>query len=259
MRTLVRLFFVAVVCLAISGCEVGGVWWFHSANVDEEPIFDRYYMTNIGQSTSADIVAALGPVDQELLSQSESVIATWTEEDLHGKLYWFNMVAFDEEELTAEHKYCLLVDENARRGLEGVLTRQKWLYHQNLRFEAELLLDEEVAEGDYANENERRIAVLREIYAQFTDDAEQVTADSRVLYSSAMMVKVMLRDLLYELDRSPAKAAWLDDLSGLEFDHLTLNRARARMLIDNCNIVKLKVKIGSTIKDFEEHPDVLGM
>jgi hypothetical protein len=247
------------VCLAISGCEVGGVWWFHSVNVDENPIFDRYYMTTIGESKSADIIAALGPIDEELMSQSEKVVATWTEEDLHGKLYWFNMVSFHEEDMTAARKYCLLVDEDARRGIEGVLTRQEWLYHQNLRFEAEVMLDDEIVNAAYANEDEMRIAVLKEIYAKFTDDAEEVTDDSRVLYSSAMMVKVMLRDLLYELERSPKKAEWLDDLAGLEFDHLTLNRARARMLIDNCNIVKLKVKIGSNIKNFEDHPDVKGM
>ena len=259
MRTLICIIVAIAGCLAMTGCEVDGMWWFHSVNVDEVPIFDRYYMTNIGQSTSADIINALGPVDQELMSQSESVIATWTEEDLHGYLYWFNMVAFHEEELTAVRKYCLLVDEKARRGIEQVLTRQDWLRHQNLRFEAELLLDDEIANAAYANENEKRIAILKEIVAKFTDDSEQVTADSRVLYSSAMMVKVMMRDLLYELERSPAKAAWLDDLSGLEFDHLTLNRARARMLVDKCNIVKLKVKIGSNIKTFEEHEDVLGM
>ena len=228
----------------------------HSVNVDENPILDRYYMTNIGQSTAADIIGALGPVDQELMSQSESVIATWTEEDLHGYLYWFNMVAFDEEGCSAIRKYCLLVDEKARKGLDGYILNWN---HQNLRFEAELLLDEDITEAIYGNEDEKRIAILKEILAQFTFDSEQVTADSRVLYSSAMMVKLMMRDLLYELERSPAKAAWLDDLSGLEFDHLNLDRSRARMLVDDCNIVKLKVKIGSNIKTFEKHPDVLGM
>ena len=248
MRTITCIVILIAACITMTGC--------HSVNVDETPILDRYYMTNIGQSTSADIIAALGPVDQELMSQSESVIATWTEEDLHGKLYWFNMVAFDEDELTARNKYCLLVDEKARQGLDGRILRMR---HQNLRFEAELLLDEDIAEAIYGNENEKRIAILKEIVAQFTADSEQVTADSRVLYSSAMMVKLMMRDILYELERSPAKAAWLDDLSGLEFDHMNLDRSRTRMLLDNCNIVKLKVKIGSNIKNFEEHPDVLGM
>ncbi len=94
MRTITCIVILIAACVTMTGC--------HSVNVDETPILDRYYMTNIGQSTSADIIAALGPIDQELMSQSESVIATWTEEDLHGKLYWFNMVAFDEDELGIE-------------------------------------------------------------------------------------------------------------------------------------------------------------
>ena len=63
---------------------------------DEKVVFEKYYQTTLGYSTSADVLEALhNPLD-EYLSQGDRVAATWNEAD-DGQTHWFNMVAFDEE------------------------------------------------------------------------------------------------------------------------------------------------------------------
>ena len=243
MKTAWYLFVVVACCVTLSGCG--------SVNVDDVSIFDRYYLTNLKQSSSADIIGAISANDNELMSQSESVIASWTEEK-KGFVFWFNMVAFDQEELLAVRKYCMVFDEKAAQDFTLFRSIQK------LRFEAAMVLQGEILAQSYANENERRIAFLNELLAKFEADSSQLTADSRVIDSSSMVVKQILNAILYQLELSPATAANLDGLSGIDFDHMTLGKSKARMIIED-DVVKLKVKIGSNRKDFEEHPDVLGM
>lgn len=251
MKAIRNLIAVVTVCFVMSGCVALVGPGARKVSVDDIPIFDRYYLANLKQSSSADIIGAISTDGTELMSQSESVIASWTEEK-KGYVFWFNMIAFDEEELKAVRKYCLVFDEKATRGLWFMFPVQR------CRFEASMVIDESVLEEAYSNENERRIAVVKEVLARFGSDSAQLTADSRVLSSSTMVVKQILNTILHQLEMSPALAARLDDLSGMQFDHMTLDKGKVRMIIED-DIVKLKVKIGSNIKDFEEHPDVIGM
>jgi hypothetical protein len=220
-------------------------------SVDDAPVFDRYYLTNLKQTSSADIIGVIATDGTELISQSESVIASWADKK-KGYVFWFNMVAFDQQEYSAVRKYCIVFDEKATKGIWFLFPVQK------LRFEAAMALQDEILAHSYANENEKRIAVLKEILAKFSDDSGQLTADAQVLNSSSMMVKQTINTILYRLERSPALATRLDDLAGMKFDHMTLGKGRVRMLIEN-DIGKLKVKIGANVKNFQEHPDVLGM
>jgi hypothetical protein len=235
----------------MSGCAAFIGPGKRTVSVDDVPIFDRYYLTNLKQSNSADIIGAIATDGTELMSQSQSVIASWKEEK-KGYVYWFNMVAFDEEAFTAVRKYCVVFDEKASQGLWFLFPVQK------LRFEAAMVLERAIVDEPYANENEKRIAVIKEIFSKFTADSVQLTADSQVLDSSSMLIKQTLNAVLNKLAVSPAIADKLDDLAGMEFDHITLGKSRVRMLIED-DIVKIKIKIGSNLKNFDEHPDVLGM
>ena len=71
---------------------------------EEETVYTKYYQTTLGYSTSADVLDMIHEPLDEYLSQSESVVASWNEGD-KGQTHWFNMVAFDEETLTAVRKY----------------------------------------------------------------------------------------------------------------------------------------------------------
>ena len=78
------------VVLALTGC-------FSKSLGRHEAVFDRYHSTTLKSSTSSDVLAMIQDPENELLSQSESVIAAWGKEGAKDRTHWFNMVAFDEE------------------------------------------------------------------------------------------------------------------------------------------------------------------
>ena len=171
--------------------------------VDESKIFNRYSSAVLKSSTSADILNIIQEGEKELVSQSESVVASWAQAQ-GGSVLWFNMVAFDEEELTAVRKYGFLANEKVKSF--HVFPTKK------LRFDVEAVLDTEIIEEPYANENERRIKILKVILESFNKDMLQISMDSQVLRSSSMMAKQVLNIILVQLDQSPALAARLSGL-----------------------------------------------
>ena len=217
-----------------------------------ESVYERYYATTIGLSTSADVLAIIRDRDKELVSQSESVVAAWGKERKHDRTHWFNMVAFDQDSAVAVRKYGFILEETAwgpnRRPQPG------------LRFDAELVLDAEVLGEPFAGANAKRIAVLRSVAAHFSRDAQEVRHDSATLHSSSAMVNQALNNVLVKLIQSPAEAARLDEPQGMSFDHITLGESHIRMLIHG-DVVKLKIKAGKPWfrVPFEEHSDVIYM
>ena len=227
-----------------------------------EGVFDRYYDTTLKVSTSADVLAVMQQSpDTELVSQSESVIAAWGKdgnEQEAARTHWFNMVAFDEDAMTAVRKYGFILEETTH----GINRTPK----PGLRFDGEVVMDADVLNAAYANNNEKQIAVLKAVQDAFNKDAAELTFDSAVLKSSTMMVQQAINNALNKLNQSPAYAAHLTRPEGMEFDHMTLGESHIRMLIEN-DIVKVKIKAGKVWfneywlidKPFEEHPDVKHM
>jgi hypothetical protein len=222
-----------------------------------EQVFDRYYATTLKSSTSADVLASIQDPSTELLSQSESVVAAWGKEGKEQKpvrTHWFNMVAFDEEQMNAVRKYGFILEET------------HWGWNRTpapaLRFDAELVMDADVLNAAYASNNEKQIEMVKKAQELFSTDAQELVFDSQTLGNSTIMVQQALNSVLYKLDHSPAYAAKLGLLEGMEFDHPTLGQSRVRMLIEG-DIVKLKIKAGKPwfqhyyIDDpFEEQADV---
>lgn len=213
-------------------------------------------MTTLKFSTSSDIIGIIREGETEILSQSESVVASWDQDEDKGT-FWFNMVAFDEDELTAVRKYAFFVDER----LPSFWRPGIFVDATMLRFDGEYVFDTETLEEPYANDNVRKMAILRAALNKFSADAAQLTDDSQVLRASAMMVKQSVNAVLTKLDSSPGLAVRLDEMGGLAFDHMLLNKSRIRMLIEG-DVVKVKVKCGNPWfkwEPFEEHPDVINM
>lgn len=216
---------------------------------EEKVVFEKYYETTLGYSTSADVLESLhNPLD-EYLSQGDRVAATWNEAD-DGQTHWFNMVAFDEEALTAVRKYGFSLVEQ-RLG-PNAPPKPK------MRLDGELIAASELLDAVYPTQNARFIAVLGAVKTHFAQDALEVVADSQILQSSALMVNQALNAALVKLQNNPAMAARLPWLEGLEFDHPTLGQSRIRMLILG-NTVKVKIKASPAWfrnTPFEQHPDV---
>jgi hypothetical protein len=66
-----------------------------------------------------------------------------------------------------------------------------------------------------------------------------------------MMINQTFERILYILKQSPALAERLDQPKGLEFDHLTMGKGWVKMVLDD-RIVKLKIRIGRSKKDWQE-------
>jgi hypothetical protein len=240
------LFLTIAAALCLTGC---------GESLDKyEFIFDRYYAATLKVTTSTDILATTQDPDIELLSQSESIVAVWGKEGKMDRTHWFNMIAFDEEAMTAARKYGFILEETTS-GINNKPTPA-------LRFDAEMVIGTAVLDAPYANNNEKQIAVLKAAFEAYQADARELTYDSAQLTSSTMMVNQAINAVLAKLMQSPGYAAHLSRLKGLEFDHMTLEESYMRMLIED-DIVKIKIKCGKAwfkkgLNDypFEDHPDV---
>lgn len=232
----------------VAACLLSGCQTFN----EERFVFSKYYETTLGYSTSADVLGYIQDPLDEYLSQSDNVVASWNEGD-KGQTHWFNMVAFDEETLTAVRKYGFSLVEQ-RLG-PNAPPRPK------MRLDGEWIMDAEVLDAVYPTQNARYIAVLQAAAKSFHDDALEVTADSQTLQSSALMVNQAFNSILVKLQTNPAMAAHLPWLEGVEFEHPTLGESRIRMLILD-DIVKIKIKASPAWfknKPFEQQPDVIYM
>jgi len=240
-KSLVLLLIVLCAMLLTTGCQVQPKY---------EHIFERYYLTALNISNSSDVISAIRDDEgAELVSQSESVVASWGEKK-NTSIMWFNAVAFNEEDMTAVRKYGFVVDEKAKS--------YYFLSALNMRFDAELIMSSDVLDAPYADANARKIAVLRQVLKKFGEDVIQLTGDSQILDSSSAMIKQVLKRILYQLDHSPALAVRFEELEGMKFDQMNFGDGRVRMLIEG-NLVKLKFKVGSYVRDFEDHLDVITM
>ncbi len=228
-------------CLA-AGCQT-------SYDADKD-IFDRFYLTNLRHTTSSDLLPVIQKPDRELLGQNSNVIASFGD-DHDGLMSWFNMVVFDDQNLTAARKYAFLIDEK---------THSFYIMKapQKLRIDAQAVVDPMVLAGPYADDNARRIAVLQWLGKQFASDSRKVAGSGQILSNSAMVVRQALTGILDLMTANPAQAAGLSEYDGVKFDHMNLGPGHIRMLIED-DIVKLKIKAGKDSAGFQTQPDVINM
>ena len=232
---------VAIVCcIVLAGCQ---------ETIPDSKVFGRYYLTTLKFSTSADVLNVIADDEKELLSQSQSVIASYGQKKDAQEL-WFNMVAFDEASLKAVRKYAFLVDESS--GLY-IVTKKR-----TLRFDARAVVDAKLMAEPFENENAHNIAILRDVSDKFHDDIGQLTFDSVDLNSAAMLTMNIFNTALVKLDNSPALATRLAREAGMEFDHMNFGKGNIRMIRQG-DIVSIKIKIGQAAKGFEKQSDVKNM
>ena len=176
MKSKLWLLACVVVCfLVLTGCNRG---------VDTSEVFSRYDRTILKVSGSADVLADILDTENELLSQSENVVASCGRNS-KGSILWFNAVAFDEDEMFAVRKYCLVTNERSRS--------YYFVKSKKFRFDASLVLADELLQEPYDNENARRIAVVKNVLSEFSEDIGPLVSDNQTLESGALMVKQALK------------------------------------------------------------------
>jgi len=237
---------IAKLLLVISCCALPGCSLFEYFQDEEAPYNEElpkpFIQTKLEESTSAYVLAIIHRPDYEQLSQSKSVIAS-SGQKKKGYQRWFNMVAFDENELTAKRKYFFNVDEKGKVLLGGP--------KRSLIFEAEMVLDKKLLDKPFANENARRIDILRQVTENTRRDIGQLAKDNKTLATSGMLINQTLKTVLQNLDDSPVLAQKLTDPNGLEFDHLTLGKGAAFMGLEY-DLVKTKINVGSLAWTFQD-------
>jgi hypothetical protein len=193
-----------------------------------------YDRIQLGRSTSADVLEIIKQYKQELISQSESVIASYGEKK-KGYQFWLTMAAFEEEDFTVTRKYFLAVDEKPWHiGAEG----------QKLRFDTVEILDEQTLSEAYTSENQKRIAILKKVLENVRNDISQIRQESKIPDVAGMMINQTLERVIYVLDQSPALAERLNQPDGLEFDHPTLGKGRIGLRLEDENVANVMIRIG---------------
>ena len=201
-----------------------------------------YNQIKLKESTSADVLTVITKPKDELLSQSKSVVASQGIKKSGHKL-WLNMVTFDESEPTAKRKYFFVVDEKA----ENLLLWAK----RKLIFDSEMVLDAKVLDEPYANENARRIAILKQVSESTRQDVDEVAPDNKKIGICGMLINQTLGTVLQKLDESPVLASKLSDAKGFDFDHITIGKGTIVMSVTD-DIVNVKVRSGSFVWSFED-------
>jgi len=235
--------FQLLVILGLYGCSVLEQLWPEGPPYDKQ-LSERYHRTKLKESSSADVLAAIHIPEYELFSQSKSVVVS-SGQKKKGHKIWFNMVAFDENELTAKRKYLFIVDDSP-----NILEEPR----KKLSFDCKMVLEGEVLGEPYSNENARRIAILKRVLANVRRDIDEVSRDNKVLDTGGMLINQALETVLVKLDSSPVLATRLSEPAGVDFSHINLGRGKIQMLVEN-DIVKVKMRLGSLVKKFEKQQE----
>ncbi len=235
--------FQLLVVLGLYGCSVLEFFQPEGPPYDEQ-LSQRYHRTKLKESSSADVLTAIHKHELELLSRSTSVVAV-SGQKKKGHKMWFNMVAFDENEPAAKRKYLFIVDDRP-----NILEEPR----KHLRFDCEMVLESEVLEKPYTDENARRIAILKQVLANVRRDIDEVSSDNKMLDTGGMLINQALETVLVKLDSSPVLATRLSEPAGVDFSHINLGRGKIQMLVED-DIVTVKMRLGALVKNFEKQQE----
>ncbi len=234
-------FALCFLVFGLCGCAVVDYFKPEKPPYDEQ-LSDSYENTTLKVSRAADVLASIYEPNYELLSQSKSVIAS-SGQKKKGHEIWFNMVAFDENALTAKRKYFFLVDEKPK---------SFWVQpKRKLKFDCEMVMGRELFDEPYANDNAKRIAILQKVLDNARSDIDQVGTEDKNISTSGMLINQTMKTILAKLESSPASATKLNPSGGLDFDHITLGDGTIWMGASG-DIVYIKIRIDSYIRTHDD-------
>jgi hypothetical protein len=178
----------------------------------------------------------------EVLSQGQSIAASLGQSK-DGRETWFNMVTFDEYKLNVIRKYFFVVDEDAAHFPAP--------FRRGLRFDCEMVLDQEILDESYPSENARRIAILRRVLENLRNDMEALPTDAnspnqdnKMLSVCGMLLNQTLEMILVKLDASPVLAMKLSEPPGVDFDHINFGEGKVLMVVQD-DMVGVRLRFGA--------------
>lgn len=207
-----------------------------------------YDQIKVHKSLTLDVLPKIESSKDELLSQSESVVASLGQSK-NGYKTWFTMVAFHEYELSVIRKYFFVVDERVRN---------RFRFRQGLRFDCVMALEKEMLNRSYGAESAGQVVILKYVLDNLRRDINELggnidmpSQDNKMLDISAMLIKQILETITFKLGKSGVLAARLSDPRGVEFDHINFGKGRIQMVIEN-DIVTIKMRLGALVSTFED-------
>ena len=209
-----------------------------------------YDQTTVKKSLTLDVLPKIEGLKDELISQSESVVASLGQSK-SGYKTWFTMVAFHEYELSVVRKYFFVVDE-------GIEIRSK----RGLRFDCEVLPTKEELDNIRAAKGVKQIALLRGILDNLRKDAAELGGgtdaagqDNQTLNIGVMLIKQVFETIFLKLDSFPVLAPKISDPDGVEFNHLNFGKGKIQVTTRD-NIVVVKIRLGALLRTFEELEEI---
>ena len=249
-RTCYVVFFAAVCFCCICGCSLTypQTWIQPKDHLYDKELSATYDQTKIKKSLTLDVLPRIGQLKDELLSQSDSVVASLGQ-GKEGYKTWFTMVAFHEYELSVIRKYFFVVDEKVEK---------RFTFGQGFRFDCEMLLDKEELEklGDTKELGE--VALLKRMGENLSRDARELGGGTDAPRSSegrldvsVLLIKQVLDTIVRGLERSPVLATRISDPNGIGFDHINFGEGKVRMWAEG-NAVAVKIRLGAFLPTFAE-------
>jgi len=243
-------FFALVSLCCICGCSLTypHAWIQPKDHLYDKELSAAYDQTRIKKSLTLDVLPRIGLSKNELLSQSDSVVAARGRSKA-GYKSWFTMVAFHEYELSVIRKYFFVVDEKVEKRLTKGL---------GFRFDGEMLLDEEELAKIRDMKEIQQIAVLKMMRDNLSSDASELAGGTDTPRSAegGLDVNVLLSKQVFEpilrgLARSPVLATRISDPNGIGFDHINFGEGKVRVWAEG-NVAAVKIRLGALVPTFHE-------
>ena len=251
-----RTFYFGVFALlslcCICGCSLTNLqaWIQPKDHLYDKELSATYDQTKIEKSLTLDVLPRIGQSKNELLSQSDSVVASLGRSKA-GYKSWFTIVTFHEYELSVIRKYFFIVDEKVEKRLTKGL---------GFRFDCEMLLDKEEIDKIRNTKELQQIAVLKRMRDNLSSDVAELAGGTDTPRSAGgldvnvLLIKQVFETILRGLDRSPVLATRISDPNGLGFDHINFGEGKVRVWAEG-NVAAVKIRIGALLPTFHELPE----
>ncbi len=247
----IRLFAVLLLGTLLGGCSAVSPWARARQLSYQAKLSAPYDQIRLKQSVIHDAVPKIqrlkdelgaGFAGDELISHSDNVVVSLGQSK-DGYQNWFNMVTFQENELNAIRKYFFIVDDKTRSFQISP--------SRGLRFDCEMVLEKEMLADPDTTENARRIAILRNVLdnlrkdtGELSDDTDATGQENKMLDICRMLINQTFEMILRKLDSSPVLATRLNQVGGVEFNHINFDKGKIQMVIGT-DIVRVKIRLGA--------------
>jgi len=254
MRVLCLSLFVTALLCSVGGCSLSNLqsWTLPKDHLYDKELSATYDQTKIRKSSSLDVLPRIGESETELISQSDSVVASLGRDE-DGYKTWFTLIAFHEHELSVVRKYFFVVDEKVEK---------RFTQDRGLRLDCEILFNKNELDEISASREAKELALLRRVFANLESDvaglggdAETPGQNSKMLDINVLLIKQVFETILRGLEKSPVLATRISDPNGIDFDHINFGKGKFRVWPEG-DIAVIKIRIGALLPTFYELPKV---